>query len=67
VGEITVDQCESVEHLISRLETEGMVSPDRAEQERLEREREKNRAIARQRKAEQAQRRELCKSRQSQI
>lgn len=67
VGGITVDQCESVEQLISRLDTEEMVSPDRAEQERLEREREKNRAIARQRKAEQSLRREMRKPRTSQI
>lgn len=67
IGDITVENCESVEHLISRLETEEMVSPDRAEQERLEREREKNRAMARQRKAEQALKRERRKSRQSQI
>lgn len=67
VGDITVDNCESVEHLIERLETEEMVSPDRAEQERLEREREKNRLMARQRKAEQSLKREMRKSRQSQI
>jgi tRNA pseudouridine55 synthase len=67
IGEITVENCESVDHLIERLETEEMVSPDRAEQERLEREREKNRAMARQRKAEQALKREIRKSRQSQI
>ena len=67
VGDITVDACESVEHLIARLETEDMVSPDRAEQDRLEQEREKNRAMARQRKAEQQLRREMRKPRQSQI
>lgn len=67
IGDITVGDCESVEHLIERLETEEMVSPDRAEQERLEREREKNRAMARQRKAEQSLKREMRKSRQSQI
>ena len=67
IGEITVENCESVDHLIERLETEEMVSPDRAEQERLEREREKNRAMARQRKAEQVLKREIRKSRQSQI
>ena len=67
IGDISVDDCESVEHLIARLETEEMVSPDRAEQERLEQEREKNRAMARQRKAEQQLRREMRKSRQSQI
>lgn len=67
IGDISVEDCESVEHLIERLETEEMVSPDRAEQERLEQEREKNRAMARQRKAEQQLRREMRKSRQSQI
>ncbi len=67
IGDISVDDCESVEHLIARLETEEMVSPDRAEQERLEQEREKNRAMARQRKAEQQLRREMRKPRQSQI
>ncbi|MBR5639611.1 MAG: tRNA pseudouridine(55) synthase TruB [Muribaculaceae bacterium] len=67
IGDIAVEDCESVEHLIARLETEEMVSPDRAEQERLEQEREKNRAMARQRKADQALKRERRKSRQSQI
>ncbi|MBR5118517.1 MAG: tRNA pseudouridine(55) synthase TruB [Muribaculaceae bacterium] len=67
IGDITVDNCESVEHLIERLEIEDMVSPDRAEQERLEQEREKNRAMARQRKAELLLKREMKKSRQSQI
>lgn len=67
IGDIAVENCETVDHLIERLETEEMVSPDRAEQERLEREREKNRAMARQRKAEQALKREMRKSRQSQI
>ena len=67
IGDISVEDCESVEHLIERLETEEMVSPDRAEQERLEQERDKNRAMARQRKAEQQLRREMRKSRQSQI
>ncbi|MBO4722240.1 MAG: tRNA pseudouridine(55) synthase TruB [Muribaculaceae bacterium] len=67
IGDISVEDCESVENLIERLETEEMVSPDRAEQERLEQEREKNRAMARLRKAEQQLRREMRKSRQSQI
>ena len=67
IGDNAVENCESVEHLLSRLETEEMVSPDRAEQERLEQEREKNRAMARQRKAEQQLRRERRKPRQSQI
>lgn len=67
VGDIAVDACESVEQLIERLETEEMVSPDRAEQERLEREREKNRAAARERKAEKEARRRSKQMRQSQI
>ena len=67
IGDIAVENCESVEHLIERLDSEEMVSPDRAEQERLEQEREKNRAMARQRKAEQALKREMRKSRQSQL
>ena len=67
VGDIAVDDCESVEQLIERLETEEMVSPDRAEQERLEREREKNRAAARERKAEKEARRRSKQMRQSQI
>ncbi len=67
VGDIAVDDCESVEQLIERLETEEMVSPDRAEQERLEREREKNRAAARERKAEKEAQRRSKQMRQSQI
>lgn len=67
VGDIAVDACESVEQLIERLETEEMVSPDRAEQERLEREREKNRAAARERKAEKEAQRRSKQMRQSQI
>ena len=67
VGDIAVNDCESVEQLIERLETEEMVSPDRAEQERLEREREKNRAAARERKAEKEARRRSKQMRQSQI
>ena len=67
VGDIAVDDCERVEQLIERLETEEMVSPDRAEQERLEREREKNRAAARERKAEKEAQRRSKQIRQSQI
>lgn len=51
VGNIRIDDCESIDALLSRLDSEEMVSPDRAEQERLEREREKNRAMARELKA----------------
>ncbi len=67
VGEITVDQCESVDALLERLETEDMVSPDRAEQERLERERELNRARARELKAQREAQRRAKLARQSQI
>lgn len=67
VGDITVENCESVDALIARLDTEDMVSPDRAEQERLEREREKNRAAARERKAEREAQRRSKQLRQSQI
>ena len=67
VGDITVENCESVDALIARLDTEEMVSPDRAEQDRLEREREKNRAAARERKAEKEAQRRSKQLRQSQI
>ncbi len=67
IGDITVDQCMTVENLLNLLETEDMVSPDRAEQERLEREREKNRAMARARKAEAQARQRARKPRQSQL
>ncbi len=67
IGNITIADCESVEHLIERLETEEMVSPDRAEQERLEREREKNRAMARELKASRESRLRAKQPRQSQI
>lgn len=67
IGDITVDQCMTVENLLNMLETEDMVSPDRAEQERLEREREKNRAMARARKAETLAQQRARKPRQSQL
>lgn len=67
VGNVRVEDCESVEALISRLETEEMVSPDRAEQERLEREREANRAAARERKAQRQAHHRSHSPRQSQI
>ncbi|MBQ3325038.1 MAG: tRNA pseudouridine(55) synthase TruB [Muribaculaceae bacterium] len=67
IGDITVDQCMTVENLLNMLETEDMVSPNRAEQERLEREREKNRAMARARKAETQARQRARKPRQSQL
>jgi len=67
VGDVVIDNCMSVADLISKLETEEMVSPDRAEQERLEREREHNRLIARQRKAEIAMKQKNRNMRQSQL
>lgn len=67
IGDITVDQCMTVDNLLNILETEDMVSPDRAEQERLEQEREKNRAMARARKAEAQARQRARKPRQSQL
>ncbi len=67
IGDVTVDQCMSVDDLLAKLETEDMVSPDRAEQERLEREREANRARARQLKAQQQARERTRKPRQSQL
>ena len=67
IGDITVDQCMTGENRRNMRETEDMVSPDRAEQERLEREREKNRAMARARKAETQARQRARKPRQSQL
>lgn len=67
VGDVRVEDCESVDALITRLETEEMISPDRAEQERLEREREANRAAARERKAQRQAQYRSRTPRQSQI
>lgn len=67
IGDVTVDQCMSVDNLLAKLDTDDMVSPDRAEQERLEREREANRARARQLKAQQQARERTRKPRQSQL
>ena len=67
IGDIRVEDCLSVEQLLNILETEEMVSPDRAEQERLEREREKNRAMARERKAMRQAHDKARKARQSQL
>ncbi|MBR2145966.1 MAG: tRNA pseudouridine(55) synthase TruB [Muribaculaceae bacterium] len=67
IGDIRVEDCLSVEQLLNILETEEMVSPDRAEQERLEREREKNRAMARERKAMRQAHEKARKARQSQL
>ena len=67
IGDTRVEDCQSVEQLLNLLETEEMVSPDRAEQERLEREREKNRAMARERKAMRQAHEKARKTRQSQL
>ena len=67
IGDIRVEDCQSVEQLLNLLDTEEMVSPDRAEQERLEREREKNRAMARERKAMRQAHEKARKTRQSQL
>ena len=67
IGDIGVNQCMSVDGLLELLDTEDMVSPDRAEQERLEREREHNRAMARARKAEREAQKRARKPRQSQL
>ena len=67
IGDIGVNQCMSVDGLLELLDTEEMVSPDRAEQERLEQEREHNRAMARARKAEREAQKRARKPRQSQL
>lgn len=67
IGDIGVEQCESVDQVLERLENEEMVSPDRAEQERLDREREENRARARQLKAEREAKRRARLKHQSQL
>ena len=67
IGDIRVEDCLSVDSLLDRIETEEMVSPDRAEQERLEREREKNRAMARARKAQKQAEQRARTPRQSQL
>lgn len=67
IGDIGVNQCMSVDGLLELLDTEEMVSPDRAEQERLEQEREHNRAMAHARKAEREAQKRARKPRQSQL
>lgn len=67
IGDIGVEQCESVDQVLEQLENEEMVSPDRAEQERLDREREENRARARQLKAEREAKRRARLKHQSQL
>lgn len=46
INDVTVDRCETMDTLIARLEEEDYVSPDQAEQERLERERQENKRRA---------------------
>ena len=46
VGDVRVEQCETLDGILSRLETEEMVSAEQAEQELLERERIANRKRA---------------------
>lgn len=47
IGSVTVEQCESVEQLLARLDGEEYVSVEEAEARRIEAEREANRARAR--------------------
>ncbi|MBR5102955.1 MAG: tRNA pseudouridine(55) synthase TruB [Muribaculaceae bacterium] len=51
VGDINVDNCETVQQLLDRLDNEEYVMPDQAEQQRLEQERIANKARAAQLKA----------------
>ncbi|MBR3100224.1 MAG: tRNA pseudouridine(55) synthase TruB [Muribaculaceae bacterium] len=46
VGEVSVDQCQSLDALLEELHDQQYVSPEQAEQERVERERSENRARA---------------------
>jgi len=46
VGAITIDQCVTLDELVQRLDNEQYVSPEQAEQQRLEQERIANRARA---------------------
>ena len=52
VGDITIDQCLTLEALVERLDNETYVSPEQAAAERLERERIENRERAARQKAE---------------
>ena len=56
VGDITIDQCLTLEALVERLDNETYVSPEQAAAERLERERQENRERAARQKAERAAR-----------
>lgn len=51
IGDVRVEQCETVEQLLQRLDSEQYVMPDMAEQQRIEAERAANRERARALKA----------------
>lgn len=64
VGNVRVEQCESLEGILNRLETEEMVSAEQAEQHMLEQERIANRERAAAMKARQAARKKEQKQKQ---
>lgn len=64
VGNVRVEQCESLEGILNRLETEDMVSAEQAEQHMLEQERIANRERAAAMKARQAARKKEQKQKQ---
>lgn len=64
VGNVRVEQCESLEGILNRLETEEMVSAEEAEQHMLEQERIANRERAAAMKARQAARKKEQKQKQ---
>lgn len=61
VGDVTEDQCRSLDDTLEWLETQPMVPPDRAEQERIEREREQNKLRAKMLKQQQKSAKEANK------
>ena len=67
VGNVRVEQCESLEGILNRLETEEMVSAEEAEQHMLEQERIANRERAAAMKARQAARKKEQKQKQEMI
>jgi len=54
VGNVTIDQCLTLDALVEKLDNEAYVSPEQAAAERLERERIENRERAARQKAERA-------------
>ena len=56
VGDVTIDQCLTLDALVEKLDNETYVSPEQAAAERLERERIENRERAARQKAERAAR-----------